>query len=374
MKKLIVKTWKSVLALWMVALLFIACEKNPAVEPQADILPSQFGIDIPNSLSNQNPAGRIAGGRVSEDVLQGNDIYEHLATFVWVGESAAQIVDEVITAIRKHNIDRVLTLSYESDDDGRVKNLVVVENPEYDGVVYEYGLTITDAELENDHDGGYAMQIFWNREPVKGVAIIKPANLDVLHDADEGEAMVKIEYNSDSPLGYDAHMIVTIANLTLDEPTDNPYSMRSMKMFVGKSGNIIDVYGNSSHPNARFFTNDTGFNWAFVGSADEDAGLSVVEVGLPPNNLDSSDRDVILGDYSIKNVFTEQIYAAFPNITQDMIDLYLMNTAAPGYFTNEGFVAGGTPPSGLWQHLEPRLQDLTPYNPAMIANLQIDFQ
>jgi len=111
-----------------------------------------------------------------------------------------------------------------------------------------------------------------------------------------------------------------------------------------------------------------------VGSADEDADLSVVEVGLPPNNLDSSDRDVILGDYSIKNVFTEQIYAAFPNITQDMIDLYLMNTEAPGYFTDEGFVAGGTPPSGLWQHLEPRLQELTPYNPIEIANLQIDFQ
>jgi len=51
-----------------------------------------------------------------------------------------------------------------------------------------------------------------------------------------------------------------------------------------------------------------------------------------------------------------------------------MHTEAPGYFTDEGFVAGGTPPSGLWSELELRIEGLAPYNPSEVTNLQIDFQ
>jgi hypothetical protein len=374
MKNLVQKSIKPLVAAFTMALVFMACETNPVVEPQADILPANFGIDVPNSLSNQGAISGRVSGRVAEDVLQGNDIYQHLETFIWIGESAADIVGDIINGIRKHNIDRVLTLSYESDDDNRVKNLVVVESPEYEGVVYEYGLTITDADSEGNQDGGYAMQIFWNRNPIKGVAIIKPFNLDRLHDADAGEAIVKIEYDSDSNLGYDAHMIVSIANLTLEEPAVDQYSMRTMKMFVGKTGNVVDVFGNSNHPNAKFFTDETGFNWAFVAAGYDNKNLGIAEVGLPPSTLDETSRDVLLGTYSIKNVFTEQINMAFPGLSQDLIDLYLMNTEGPGYFTDEGFIAGGTPPSGLWSELELRIAELTPYNPLDITNLQIDFQ
>jgi hypothetical protein len=374
MKNLVNKSIKPLVVAFMMAATFMACEKNPVAEPQADLLPANFGIDIPSTISNQGAISGRAAGRVTEDILQGNDVYQNLETFIWVGESAADIVGDIINSIRQHNIDRILTLSYESDDDGRVKNLVVVESPEYEGVVYQYGLTITDADSEGNEDGGYAMQIFWNNNPIKGVALLKPYNIDRLHDADAGEAIVKIEYDSESSLGYDAHMIVSIANLTLEEPSVDLYSMRTLKMFVGKSGNVIDVYGNSDHPNAKFFTEDTGFNWAFVASGYDDKDFGVAEVGLPPSNLDEASRAVLLDTYSLKNVFTEQIYAAFPSITQDLIDLYLMNTEGPGYFTNEGFVAGGTPPSGLWDELELRIEELTPYNPLEIKNLQIDFQ
>ena len=374
MKNLVNKSIKPLVVAFIMAVTFMACETNPVAEPQADLLPAEFGIDIPNSISNQGAiSGRIAG-RVTEDVLQGNDIYQHMELFIHVGESAADIVGNIINGIRKHHIDRIITLSYESDDDGRVKNLVVVESPEYEGVVYEYGLTITDAASEGNEDGGYAMQVFWNRSPIKGVALLKPFNIDRLHDADAGEAVFKVEYDSDSNLGYDAHMIVSIANLTLEDPNVDQYSMRTLKMFVGKTGNVVDVYGNSNHPNAKFFTEDTGFNWAFVAAGYDNKDLGIAEVGLPPSNLDETSRDAILGTYSIKNVFTEQIYTAFPNINQDLVDLYLMHTDAPGYFTDEGFIAGGTPPSGLWSELELRIEDLTPYNPSEISNLQIDFQ
>ncbi|MEN8249334.1 MAG: hypothetical protein ABFS32_10420 [Bacteroidota bacterium] len=378
MKNLIQKTSKLLAGIFLITLTFMACETNPEVEPQADILPENFGIDIPSTISNQgNASGRIAGntaGRTQEDVLQGNDIYQHLEVFIHVGESAKDIVRNIINGIRKYNIDKAFTLSIESDDDGRVKNIVVVESPEFEGETYEYGLTMTDAESEGNEDGGYALQIFWNRSPVKGTAIIKPYNIDRLHDANTGEAVFRVDYDAASTLGYDAHMIVSIANLTLEDPSLNVYSMRSLKMFVGKSGNIIDVYGNSNHPNAKFFTDDSGFNWAFVASGYNDADYAVAEVGLPPSTLDETSRAVLLETYSIKNVFTEQINIAFPGITQDQIDLYLMHAEGPGYFTNEGFVSGGIPPAGLWDELELRIEDLTPYNPVEISNLQVSFQ
>jgi len=375
MKNLIQKTIKPFLASLVLVVGTVACEQNPGIEQPSSILPDKFGIDIPSSISNNgNVSGRISNGRSSaEDVLQGDDIYQNLETFIYIGESAADIVEDIIVSIRQHNINSALTLTYNSDDDGRAKTLVVVEGDTYEGVNYEFSLTITDTDAEGNQDGGYAMQIFWDRNPIKGVAIIKPYNLDRLHSADAGEAVYKIEYNSESDLGYDAHMIVSIVDLTLEEPNVNPYSMRTLKMFVGKSGDLIDVYGNSNHPNAQFFTDDRGFNWAFVASGYESKDLGVAEVGLPPSNLDETSRDILLNTYSIRNVFTEQISIAFPGINQDLIDLYLMHTNGPGYFTDEGFIAGGTPPSGLWDELVLRIEDLAPYNPAEISNLQIDF-
>ncbi len=376
MKNLIQKTIKPFLATLVLVAGMMACEQNPGIEQPASILPDKFGIDIPSSISNNgNISGRISNGRSSgEDVLQGDDIYQHLETFIYIGESAADIVEEIIAGIRQHNINSALTLTYNSDDDGRAKTLVVVEGDTYEGITYEFSLTITDTDSEGNQDGGYAMQIFWDRSPIKGVAIIKPANLDFVHEADAGEAVYKIEYDSESDLGYDAHMIVSIVDLTLEQPNVNPYSMRTLQMFVGKTGDVIDVYGNSNHPNAQFFTTDTGFNWAFVAAGYESKDLGVAEVGLPPSNLDESSRDILLNTYSVRNVFTEQLITEFPNIEQNLLDLYLMHTDGPGYFTDEGFIAGGTPPSNLWDELVVRIGDLAPYNPAEISNLQIDFE
>ena len=376
MKNLIQKTIKPFLASAVLLAGMISCEQNPGIEQPSSILPDKFGIDIPSSISNNaNISGRISNGKSSaEDVLQGDDIYQHLETFIYIGESAADIVENIIAGIRQHGIDKNTILTYQSDDDGRAKTLVVVEGDTYEGVNYEFSLTITDTDSEGNQDGGYAMQIFWDRSPIKGVAIIKPANLDFVHSADAGEGVYKIEYNSESDLGYDAHMIVSLASLTLEQPSENPYSMRTLKMFVGKSGDVIDVLGNSNHPNAKFFTDNTGFNWTFVAAGYESKDLGVAEVGLPPSDLDETSRSVLLGTYSIRNVFTEQINSVFPGINQDLIDLYLMHTGAPGYFTDEGFIAGGTPPSGLWDDLVIRVNELTPYNPSEISNLKIDFK
>jgi len=374
------KTSKSIFKLLSLALIIsmitISCDENPEIVTQQDILPESFGVDIPSSISNPN---LVSGGRTSgreEEEFSGDDIYEQLGFFIAVGEGASDIVEAIIIGIGQYNIQSIQTLTYTSDEDGRAKNMIVLENVEFEGVTWEYQLTITDADSEGNQDGGNAMQVFWNNSPIKGIAILKPFNIDRLHDADAGEAIYRVDYSEVSDmLAYDSHMEVSISDLPLAQADEDPFSLRTMRMFAGKKGDVVDVYGNSNHPNANFFTDNTGFNWAFVASGSDDLDIGVAEVGLPPSNLDNNDRDVLLGDYSIRTVFENEILQAFGNdITQTQLDAILVNTNPPGYFDKDGFLNGGTSPGDAWNPLAERLTDLTPYNPLETSNLEVMFK
>jgi len=342
-------------------------------ENDNSILPERFGVEIPEALSNQSAA--TTNGRTADvDSLDGNIIYSNLSLFIWVGESSSLIVKQIIATITIYGIDQPLTMTYESDDDGRTKHLVVVEQPVFEGKEWEYGLTISDVASEGNADGGKAIQIFWNRRPIEGVAILKPYNIDRKKDGDAGESIVRIDYSETGDMGYDAHMIVSIADFPLEDPLVNPYSPQTLKMFVGRQGDYVDVYGNTNHPNAKFFTSDTGFNWAFVAAGKHNSDIGVAEVGLPPSELDSDVRDVILKDHSIKEVFTQEINEVWPFINPNSLATFLGNTEAPGYFDQYGFVQGGTSPGSEFDPLAERIKSLTPYNPAEVTALSINFQ
>ena len=94
------------------------------------------------------------------------------------------------------------------------------------------------------------MQIFWNRKPISGVAILKPYNIDRTNDENIQDAVFRVEYSEAGEKGYDAHMLVAASGLHVADPLDNVYCANALKMFVGKSGDMIDVFGNSNHPNA----------------------------------------------------------------------------------------------------------------------------
>ena len=147
-------------------------------------------------------------------------------------------------------------------------------------------------------------------------------------------------------------------------------------MFVGKKGYEVDVFGSSSHPNAELFSqDDNGLNWAFVASGNDLLNIGVAEVGLPPSNLDEDSRDVILKDFSIRNVFEAEIEAEYgTEIDDELLDLFLANTLAPGYFNSDGFVQAQIAPSMEWEGLVDRIENLSPYNPFEVTNLTIDFQ
>ena len=172
-------------------------------------------------------------------------------------------------------------------------------------------------------------------------------------------------------------MLVAIAGLPISET--NPFAINTLKMFVGKKGSLVDVFGNTNHPNATLFTTtDKGFNWAFVATGDEVLNIGTAEVGLPPSTLNSTDRTIILKNYSIKNVFTQRINAWFiqtfgTTITTAQMNAYLINTQAPGFFNSNGFVSAGTSPNAAFEPLLTSMNTLSPYNPYIISNLSINF-
>ncbi len=352
-------------------LFYSGCKNDNEVKPtDQSILPENFSVDIPASISSNSNAGM----RTEVDTLNGNAIYINLTTFIAVGKGGATLVQQLIDAIRTYNINKPMTLSIQSNDDNRTKNIVVVANSEFENSQWEFQMTVTDAESEGNPDGGKGLEIFWNRNPVKGIAIIKPYNINRNDDWGSDSAVVRIDYSEAGENGYDKQMIVSIAGLPMPSPLVNMYAISKLKMFAGRTGNIVDLYGNSDHPNAVFFSGRKGFNWAFVGSVLDSADIGVAEVGLPPSGLDATSHSVLLGDYSIKNVFTNEIKTVWPNIPQADLDAYLYNTSAPGFFNNHGFVSAGTAPGPDYDPIVPRLDNLTPYNPKDISNMTISFK
>jgi hypothetical protein len=370
-------------------LFFTSCENTLMDQKNNDsgILPERFKVDIPSSLSNADLKS-ASFKSTAMDTLNGNHIYAYLNVFIAVGEGAADMVEAIMWHIRAYNIENVISLSYTSKDDQRVKNLDVISHVEFQGQTWEYQLTITDAESEGNTDGGIGLQILWNKTPIEGIAIFKPYNIDRSRHAGNPDAMARIEYSEKSTGRYDSYMMVELAGFPFANSAPQDFAMESMKMFVGKKGNIVDVIGNSNHPNARFNMYDTqrsGFDWAFVASGQKNENIAVAEVGLPSSIADLSTRTAILVDNSIKKVLTNEmtnfVVAAYAKagITLQLGEIaayltpYLRNADAPGYFSNHGFVQGGVAPDNNYTELESRIIELVPYNPKDISNLQINF-
>lgn len=346
-------------------LMLASCQKDDIenIQKPESIIPERFMVEIPGSISS---ADALKNTQV--DTLQGNQIYEHLRTFIAVGEFGAELAQNVMLAIATYNLNRPLEITFISDEDGRTKHISIIENVNFEGVNWQYRLTMTDVE-----SSGIGMQIFWNLMPLKGIAIINPYNINRNSEQIYENTNFRTDYSEAGEFGYDAHMIVSLSGFPLPDPINQPFALDRMKMFVGKSGDIVSLYGNSLHPNAMFFTNQTGFNWAFAAASDEAQDIAVAEVGLPPMDLNASDRATLLGTYSIQNVLSNQILSVWPSINPEVLNAYLYHTQAPGYFNQQGFVQGGAPPSTAWQPLEQLLPGLTPYNPAHILELNIGF-
>jgi len=364
---------KSILAVMvmMLAISFQSCEQDDldSMNQPESILPESFSVEIPSSISSN-----ITVKSSQVDTLRGNDIYEHLRNFIHVGEFGAELTEDVIKMIARNNLSRPLELTYISDDDNRTKHLKIAENPSFEGDTWQFGLTVTDVDASsNAGNNGIALQVFWNNSPVKGIAMINPYNINRTPEEEYMYTNFRIDYSEAGESGYERQMIVAITGFPMPSPLVEPFALSKMKMFVGRNDDIVSIYGNSEHPNAKFFTNETGFNWAFVAAASRSNNVSVAEVGLPPMNLDATDRNTLLNMYSAQNVLSNQITSIWPGIDQEILNAYLYNTSAPAYFNAQGFVQGGEAPSNIYSPLEDNIKNLAPYNPSHILGLEINF-
>ena len=357
------------LAVLAFATIFSSCNKDiDPIDPNQGILPERFKVDIPSSISSSFTA------KSANDTLQGNDIYNHLTSFIWVGEHAADIIGEIINVVSANNLSQPMSFSFVSDDDYRTKQVVIVETSEFDGTIWEYQMTISDDGQGNTSTENKALQLFWNTTPIKGIALMNPYNLNRTTDTSYIETMYRIEYSEAVELGYERHMLVAIEGLPLEDPLTSPYSMKTLKMFVGKNGDAVSVFGNSDHPNAVFFNGDVGFDWAFTAAALQTSDIGVAEVGLPRNFLNSTDRYTLLVENSIENVFSQQIFDVWPNIDSTIVQYYLHNTEAPGFFAQNGFVQGGVAPSSEYSSLLNIIAGITPYSPLEVSELELLFK
>jgi hypothetical protein len=381
-------------------LIFVQCEENEdtGVDKQIDtVLPSNFKVDIPDALSNTTQLKSASlKSTTGNDTIKGQDVYKHMNHFIHIGETAADVVNEIIQGIVKYDLGEDMEVTYTSNEDSREKRLVVEENVSFEDNKWEHQLTIYDVESEGNEDEGKAMQVFWNSDPINGIALIKPYNLDRDNNAAAGDAMYRINYSEKGENGYNREMMVYIESFP-HKDADDVYHMTNFKLFAGKKDDYIDVIGTSIHPDAYLFIVDqTGLAWTFIGSSDREADKGVAQVSLPPHKLDEPNRATLLETYSMYNVMYSQAEEIimnklveeygqawvdrasekdwFQDTLQNYIEPYMSEVKSPGYFHNGEFKAAGTAPSDDYNPLVGRLDALDPYNPKTVNSLSLSFK
>jgi len=169
MKKTIKQFGAAALLLtFFMALVFISsCKKEKEKEPQpTSVMPARFSIDIPESISSDSlqSLNRVS----SNHQLEGDDIYKHLRVFIHIGEFAAEIMNDIITTLSQ--VTGAVTFQ-DTGGDGRPKFYKVVENwVDNSGVTWEFKLDGFDIDPISG-DSSQAVQVYWNRNPIRGAAI-----------------------------------------------------------------------------------------------------------------------------------------------------------------------------------------------------------
>ena len=105
---------------------------------------------------------------------------------------------------------------------------------------YRYQIDIAD------EDETRAAQLFWNIDPIEIIALLKPYDINRSEDEALANVFYRIEYSEDDPI-YAESMWIAITNLPESLGLDN------LQIFAGTNGEVIDVFGNSNHPNILLF-------------------------------------------------------------------------------------------------------------------------
>ncbi len=373
------------LSKWLLAILFassitMSCSKDDKAEPDSqNEFPERLTVNIPSELSAASSTKNSVAA--ADDRFDGKAMYANLRVFIGIAQSGAQFLDAIMDAIRIHQLNQPMDIEFaDNDDSGRTKHLVVEENKMYEGAEYRFRLNLTDVADETSSGDGLGMQIFWSGNPVRGIAILKQKHLNHVNN-DLGDAVIKIEYSEAQTSGYDATMIVSISGIAMKNPSVDKFSADRIKLFVGKKGDIYDLFGNSNHPNGYLGTSqpaEIGLNYAFVASADDANNRAVAEIGLPPMSLVATTKSEIINKYSIRNVIVEAVARDFNlSIVETENHEYFINSVLdidpPAFFANGNLVSTGTAPSSDYGDLITRKDALSPYSPKAVSGIVVEF-
>ena len=350
------------LVTFVFAFMFVRCVDDTENPQRESILPTAFNVEVPTSLAS------TSGLKAGDLSVSGNDLYEMMRAFVFVGHSSAAIIHEFIGVIALYQIDEPMEFKYISGDDDRAKELIVTANETFENIKYEYKMVVRD--IQNPLDPATGLEMYWNRTPENGIAIMQFSNLNRT-DAENIDARIRIDY-SESSSTYDKQMIVSIAGLDIDGVNDN---VDNLKMFVGKKGDRLDVYGNANLPDYQIIdkTHLNGYNWEFVAHVDDSKNISVAKVALPPTTV--SNNTNLFTTYAMKTVLEKEIKIQYPDFAdaQILINDILANSDAPAYFNANGFISCGTTiPSGFTTEFID-LSSMNTYTPVAINALRIPF-
>ncbi len=352
--------------LLLLIILSTACEKNK----NNSIVPEDFKVGMTDAISRPD-----LDKKSLELDVDGNSLYNHLRTLVWIGEFSADFVNDALATVRALEIEGAGEFSYTSREDFRAKDVLVRQNVDYFNQTWQYGMFISD------EDGSPALQLFWNRNPLKGVALLNPGNFNrnVLLNR---KAMLKVEYSEDkmdatgAPSAFDKYMIVSVTNLD----TTNINFMNKLKMFVGKKDDIVYIRGNSTHPTGYILddSRSDGVCWTFVAKNNVARDIAVAKVALPPVFAESMTG--MWDTYSLKTVLTTEVESVYSNLSPTELDALVTattaNADAPGYFSGSaGFISSGgeVPTQSGFSTEFIDLSSLVPYIPAEVEQMEINF-
>jgi len=346
------------------------------------ILPWEFQISYPYTIP-----------QIKEDVSNP----DKTSIYVWdaidrtynLAQSICSDINKTISEYRDgvnlaFAVDKPMSKSFLSINDGRKKNLTVTENVEFEEEIWEYKLVVTDADSEMEDDKGMAFQMFWNKTPAKGVVII---NHNRLYNAElQSSELVRIDFKENSIDDfYEKEIIISSSNIPLPESTEYEtakYEIESYKIFIGKKDRYYDIYGTLNAPNAMFYSDNKGYATVFAGSVTGDYGTSAFKIGLPQNNVNSTIGDVLLEKNSMQNVFKREILYA-NNISENDLSSYpdiektienaTKNTDAPFYFDLD-IPLSQDEKQDLCSELAHRIDNISLFSPKEVAEMEIAFK
>lgn len=355
----------------------IACDPEPIendndkpIVENSSTITSDFVIDIPSAISHPKKA---SAQRPLEDstVYDGSVIYENLASFIYVGETSAEVIQKIVAVIKQFKLDKEISFTYVSDEDGRTKTVEIIKNITRNNKNYAYELLISDS------DKSKALQMVWNESPKEGVVVLSPYDINRREPIDLKDTRYQVEFDEKST-EYDKKMIVSISDFP--QRYNDKGFISNLKMTAIQTGDIIEVTGTSVHP--EFYFEHSGFkgrSYCFVAKANKNKNIGIAKVGLP-RSFSSSQDSIFIYDYE-KILMDEIPYTEAgkkygnENVANYVKDR-LINHEAPAFFTNDKFTSSGNDvPSGLGftEDLQ-NLSKLTPFLPNDISTIRVDFK